>query len=127
MIHHIYPNELEIKDITDTVKSSAYLVLHLEIEGNGKLLTILYEKRVHFSFRVVNFPFICGNIPSAPAYGLFISQPIRYARACQNYVNFLYRARILTSRLFEQGYVATRLKSSLQKFYDKTLNVRVLR
>ena len=30
---------------------------------------------------------------------------------------FLYRARILTNRLLEQGCVATKLKSSLQKFY----------
>ena len=30
--------------------------------------------RDDFSFWIVNFPFICGNIPSAPAYGVFISQ-----------------------------------------------------
>jgi len=26
----------------------------------------------------VNFPFICNNIPAAPAYGIYISQMIRY-------------------------------------------------
>lgn len=119
LIHRIYPKELEIKDTTDTVKSASYLDLHLEIDGKGKLLTKLYDKRDDFSFRIVNFPFICGNIPSAPAYGVFISQLIRYARACRNYADFLYRARTLTNRLLEQGYVATRLKSSLQKFYGR--------
>ena len=82
-------------------------------------MTKLYDKRDDFSFKIVNFPFICGNIPSTPAYGVFISQLIRYARACRNYADFLYRARTLTNRLLEQGYVATRLKSSLQKFYGR--------
>ena len=30
----------------------------------------------------MNFPFICSNIPAAPAYGIYISQLIRYSRAC---------------------------------------------
>ena len=45
---------------------------------------------------------------------VFISKLIRYARACRNYSDFLYRARLL-----EQSYVATRKKSSLQKFYGR--------
>jgi hypothetical protein len=33
----------------------------------------------------VNFPFICSNIPAAPGYGVYISQMIRYSRACGSY------------------------------------------
>jgi hypothetical protein len=33
----------------------------------------------------VNFPFICSNIPAAPAYGVYISQLIQYSRACGSY------------------------------------------
>ena len=79
-MHRISPKELEIKDTTDTVKSSSYLDLHLEIDGKGKLLTKLYDKRDDFSYRIVNFPFTYGNIPSAPAYGVFTSQLIRCDR-----------------------------------------------
>jgi len=39
----------------------------------------LKQKR-WFQFPIVNFPFICNNIPSAPAYVLHISQMIRYVR-----------------------------------------------
>ena len=35
------------------------------------------------------------------------------------YADFLYQARLLTIRLLEHGYVAARLKSSLQKFYSR--------
>jgi len=36
-LHHIYPNELEVKDTTDTQKSASYLDLHLEIDNGGRL------------------------------------------------------------------------------------------
>ena len=34
---------------------------------------------------MVDFPFLSSNIPSSPAYGVFISQLIRYTRACSSY------------------------------------------
>jgi len=42
-------------------------------------------KRDDFTFPIVNFPFISSNIPKAPAYGVDISQLIRYSRACAQY------------------------------------------
>ena len=118
-IHLIYPNELEIKDTTDSPKSASYLDLYLEIDSRGKLNTKLYDKRDDFNFPIVNFPFLSSNIPSAPAYGVYISQLIRFARACEQYRDFLDRANRLTSKLLSQGFVAPRLKSSLQKFYGR--------
>jgi hypothetical protein len=32
-LHRIYPNELEVKDTTDTQKYASYLNLHLEIDN----------------------------------------------------------------------------------------------
>ena len=66
LIHRIYPKEPEIKDTTDTVKLASYLVLHIEIDVKEILLTKLYNERDEFSIRIVKFPFICCNIPSAP-------------------------------------------------------------
>ena len=37
--------------------------------------------------------FICGNIPSVPAYEVFISQLLRYARACRNYADVFFLSR----------------------------------
>ena len=64
----IYPIEL---DTTDTDTSSSYLDLHLKIDSEGRLRTKLYDKRDDFNFPIVNFPFICSNIPAAPAYGVY--------------------------------------------------------
>jgi hypothetical protein len=41
--------------------------------------------RDDFNVPIVNFPFIFSNIPAAPAYGVNISQLIRYSRACGSY------------------------------------------
>jgi len=48
----------------------------------GRSKTKLYDKCDDFTFPVVNFPFICSNIAAPPAYGVYISQLIRYSRAC---------------------------------------------
>ena len=52
--------------------------------GDCSLLLILgllslhwqYDKRDDFNFLIVNFPFLNSNIPSAPAYGVYVSQLI---------------------------------------------------
>ena len=48
---------------------------------------------------------------------IFISQLIRYARACSSYECFILRVVRLSKKLLGQGYVKDRLKSSLRKFY----------
>ena len=118
-VNVIYPKELELKDTTDKPTQASYLDLHLEIDNRGRLSTKLFDKRDDFSFAIINFPLLGGDIPAAPAYGVYISQLVRYSRACDLYKDFLDRARILTGKLFKQGFVAERLKSSLQNFFGR--------
>ena len=101
-VYHIYSIELEIKDTTDTDRSASYLDLHLEIDSDGRLRTKLYDKR-NFNFPIVNFPFIyiCSNIPTAPAYGVYTSQLIRYP----------IRISRITRNLQSQGFLFVKLKS----------------
>ena len=80
-VDRIYPIEREIKDTADTDRSTSYLDLHLKIDSEGRLRTKHYVKRDDFNFPIVNFPFICNNIPAAPAYEVYISQLMRYYRA----------------------------------------------
>jgi hypothetical protein len=117
-VDRIYPIEFEIKDTTDTDRSTSYLDLHLEIDSEGRLRMKLYDKRDDFNFPIVNFPFICSNISAASAYGVYISQLIRYSRACGSYQDFLDRELLLTRKLLNQGFLLVKLKSSLRTFYD---------
>ena len=118
-VDRIYPIELEVKNTNYTDRSASYLDLHLEIDSERRLRTKLYDKRDDFKLPIVNFPFICNNIPAAPAYGVYISQLIRYSRACGSYQDFLDRGLLLTRKLLYQGFLLVKLKSSLQKFYGR--------
>ena len=62
-------------------------------------------------FAIVNFPFLCSNIPAAPAYGVYISQLIRNSRACGSYHDFLDRGLLLTRKVLNQGFLVVKLKS----------------
>ena len=118
-VGQMYPVELEIKDTTESNTSASYLDLLLSIGRDGQLHTSIYDKRDDFNFHITNFPFLGSNIPTWPAYGVFISQLIRYARACSSYGCFILRATRLSNQLLEQGYVKERLKSSFRKFYGR--------
>ena len=59
---------------------------------------------------------MCSNIPDSPAYGVYISQLIRYARASSNYSDLLKRHLHLRNRLLDQGYEKIRIIRSLKKF-----------
>ena len=64
-VDHIYPIAVEIKDTRDTDRPASYLDLHLEIDSGHRLRTKLCDNRDDFNFPIVNFPFICSNIPPA--------------------------------------------------------------
>ena len=81
-------------------------------DSEGRLRTKLYDKRDNFNFPIVNFLFICSNIPAAPVHGVYISQLIRYSRACGSYQDFPDRGLLLTRKLLING-------SSLRKCYGR--------
>ena len=115
----MYPAELEIKDTTESNTSASSLDLLLSIESDCQLRYSLYDKRNDFNFHITNVPFLSSNIPSSPAYGVFMSQLIRYVRACSSYECFTLRAAQLSSKLLGKEYVMKRLKSSLRQFYGR--------
>jgi hypothetical protein len=64
----------------------------------------------------MHIPVICRNIPAALAYELYISQMIRYSRACSSNHDVLDIWLVLTRQLLKQL-----LKSSLPKVYGPTM------
>ena len=88
-----------------------YIYIRLQVK--------LYDKRDDFNFNIVNFPFLSSNIPQSPAYGVYVSQLIRYARASSAYSDFLVRSRLLTGKLLGQGYNRFKLISTFKKFYGR--------
>ena len=65
----------------------------------------------------MNFPYLDSNIPRNPAYGVYISQLVRYARICSRKDDFIYRHRRLSLKLQQQGYKYQQHMKSFHKFY----------
>ena len=59
------------------------------------------------TFSIVNFRYLCSNIPSSPVYGVFVSQLIRYIKACSSYEQFLRRDKLLTIKHVDKTGLST--------------------
>ena len=70
----------------------------------------------NFNFNIVNYPFMCSNIPARPTYGVHISQLIRINRICENFNAFVKRHRLRTERLIRQWFWYSKLCNSFKKF-----------
>ena len=114
-ICNIYPPELTLKRTSESERYLSYLDISISICG-GKYVTEVYDKRDDFNFDIVNFPYMCSNVPAKPTYGVYISQLIRICRICDNYSSFLLRHKLLTERLVRQGFWYNKLCITFKKF-----------
>ena len=103
MVNQIYPSELQLNKANTSDTGAPFLVLHLSI-SNGFVSSKIYDKRDDFDFDIVNFPFLDGDVPHRPSYGVYISQLIRFARVFSHVDDFNTRNKCLTAKLLKQGY-----------------------
>ena len=118
-LKEIHPSQLTVEKANKSDHLADYLDLTFIDDSEGKLSTRLYDKHDNFDFHIVNFPFLSGNKPLGPSYGVYISQLIRYARYCSHYDDFRYRHKCLVDRLLSQDHTALRLDKSFKKFYGR--------
>ena len=116
-ISAIYPSELELKDTSTSSTEVCYLDTNIKTGDVTTPFRIsIYDKRDDFAFRIVNFPHMDSNIP---AYSVYTSQLVRYARICTSRVDFINRLRSLSLRLRQQGFETNRLQNSFNKFVNR--------
>ena len=84
---------------------------------NGYVSSKIYDKRDDFD--IVNFPFLDGDVPRRPSYGVYISQLIRFARVCSHVDDFNTRNKCLTAKLLKQGYRYHKIRKAFSKFYRR--------
>ena len=85
--------------------------------SNGFVSSKMYDKRDDFYFNIVNFPFLDGDVPHRPSYGVYVSQLIRFARVCSHVEDFNACNKCLTAKLLKQGYRYHKLRNAFSKFY----------
>ena len=74
MVHRIYPTELQLNKANASDTEAAFLDLNLSIH-NDIVSTKIYDKRDDFNFDIVNFPFLDGDAPQRPSYGVYEGCP----------------------------------------------------
>ena len=99
-LDQMYPAELEIKTRQRATPLLPTWIYSCRSEGT---VSCALPFTTNFNFHITNFPFLSSNITSSPAYGVFISQLIRYARACSTYECFILMAARLLFKLLGQG------------------------
>ena len=102
LVGQIYPTELQLNKVNSSDTEAPYFDLNLSIT-NGIVSSKIYDKRDDFNFEIVNFPFLDGDVPRSPSYGVYISQLICFARVCSNVDDFNNRNLFLTAKLLKQG------------------------
>ena len=116
MVSQIYPSELQLNKANASDTKAAFLDLHLSI-SNDIASTKINDKRDDFDFKIVNFPFLDGDVPTS--YGVYISQLIRFARASSYVADFNTRNKLLTQKLLKQSYLYHKLCEPFSKLYRR--------
>ena len=101
MVGQIYPTELQLNKANSSDTGAPFLNMSIT---NGIVSSKIYDKRDDFNFEIGNFPFLDGDVPRSPSYGVYISRLIRFARVCSNVDDFNNRNLFLTAKLLKQGY-----------------------
>ena len=118
MIPSIYPRELQLNKANNSDTKASFLDLDLTI-SDGVISTKIYDKRDDFDFPIVNYPYLDGDVPRSTSYGVYISQLIRFARACTSVEDFNVRNKVITEKLLKQGFRFHKLRKSFSKFYHR--------
>ena len=72
MVNQIYSSELQLNKANTSDTEAPFLDLHLSI-SNGFVSSKIYDKRDDCDLDIVNFPFLDGDVPRRPSYGVYIS------------------------------------------------------
>ena len=118
MLGQIYPTELQLNKANSSDAEAPFLDLNLSII-NGIVSSKIYDKEDGFYFEIVNFPFLDGDVPRCPSYGVYISQLIRFARVCSNVDDFNNRNFFFNAKLLKQCYRYHKIRKAVSKSYHR--------
>ena len=120
MVNRINPSELQLNKANVSDTEASFLDFHLSV-SDGFVKTKIYNKRDDFD--IVNFPFLDGDVPRSTAYGVYISQLIRFARVSSHVDDFTIRNKVLTAKLLRQGYRYHKIRKAFSKFYRRHFDI----
>ena len=122
ILEDIYPQEMIVNCTNVSPRKCNYLDLCVSIY-RGKFRVKLYDKRKDYSFNVISYPFLDGNIPKNLSYGVLISQLVRFAKINTTVEGFYDDISNLVTKLVSQGFDLAALRKKFLVFYNSKLNI----
>ena len=86
-IPDIYQTERQLNKANTSDKEASVLDLNIKVIGSDVYISV-YDNRDDFGFPIVHFPWLSGDVPRLPSYGVYISQLVRFARCCTSVSDF---------------------------------------
>ena len=114
-IQKIYPKEMVVKNTNVSPTKVTYLDVEINVKDN-KYIYKSYDKRRDFDFPIAKYPNLNGNIPIKPAYGVFISQVIRFCAINMLLKDFKQDVIELVKILLHQGFKHKMLRNKFKQF-----------
>ena len=114
----MYPREMVLKNTNISAAKCSFLDLTISVY-RGLFHHISYDKRDSFSFDVINFPYLNGNVPRSPSYGVYMSQLVRFCEINDSAKYFLNNVIAMNAKFCSQGFDATVLKTKYNEFCTK--------
>ena len=120
VLSDIYPTEMVLENTNISENECNYLDLNIAV-SNDSYCFKSYDKRKEFGFEIVNYPNLYGNIPIAPAYGVFVSQLFRLCKINGSIDSFIVDLKDIISKLVKQGFKLKHLKNKFLNFVNMKL------
>ena len=120
MVSQIYPPELQLSKANTSDTEAAFLDLHLSI-SNDNVSSKIHDKHDDFDFKIVNFPFLDGDVPRSTSYWVYVSQLIRFARASSYFTDFNTHNKLLTQELLKKAIGIINSAKPFLNFIDDTM------
>ena len=111
----IYPTEMILRNTNISPNVVNYLDLNIKVENNLYIYR-KYDKTIDYPFQVIKYPDISANIPVTPAYGVFISQLVRFTRINKDIDGFIKDTVEIIQRLLNQNYKRKKLAEKFVHF-----------
>ena len=115
-IPDIYPRELKLNKANTSDKDKSFLDLNIKVICSN-IHTSVYDKPDDLGFPIVIFPWLSGDVPRIPSYGICISQLVRFARCCTSFFDFHSKNLQIPSKLLTQGYIYHKLRKTFWKIF----------
>ena len=112
----MYPAELRLSRADTSDKEASFLDLDVGVVG-GDVRAGVCGRRDGFGFPIVNFPWLSGDVPRLPSYGIYISQLVGFAGCCAGVLDFHSGSLRVASRLLTQGCGCHGLRGTFGKFF----------